>query len=90
MEEEQPQLEQQIETPLVGEPKMGLHAYRIPILDVSAFDTIGTVVGGVVLAKMFDWSPTKTVAGLFALSVPLHIYFKKDTKIVETIKKYSE
>lgn len=71
---------------LAGEPRTGIHSYRIPYVDLAFVDVGLTALGGYAIAKWFDWSVPKTIGGLMIVSVPIHMYFGVNTKIVETIK----
>ena len=70
-------------------PRQGIHALRIPIIDVAAVDTIGTVAGAYGLSKLMDWPFSLTTGGLFGLSVYFHHLYNIDTtvhrKIMELI-----
>jgi hypothetical protein len=65
----------------MSQPREGIHAHRIPILDVATVDTLGTIAGGYLLAKWMDWSSWKTIIALFAISLPVHHYFRIDSKL---------
>ena len=60
-------------------PRAGIHALRIPILDIAAVDTIGTIAGGYGISKLMNWSFTKTTAGLFGLALFFHHWYNIDT-----------
>ena len=62
-------------------PRQGIHSIRIPILDIAAIDTIGTVAGAYGLSKIMDWSFFTTTAGLFAASIYFHHLYDIDTTI---------
>jgi hypothetical protein len=67
-------------------PREGIHAYRIPGVDVAAVDIVGTAAGGYVLAKYMDWSSTTTILSLFALSVPIHAMFGVRTRVTKVLE----
>ena len=62
-------------------PRIGIHAMRIPILDIAAVDTIGTLAGSYGLSKWMGWSFTLTTGGLFAASLYFHHLYNVDTTV---------
>lgn len=68
-------------------PRKGIHQHRLPYLDVATFDVLATIAGGYLIAKYFDWSFPKTTIGLFAISVPIHHYFKVNSTMHDATMK---
>lgn len=66
-------------------PRQGMHALRIPILDVAAVDTLGTLAGAYALARFMDWPFLPTAGALFVSSIYFHHLYHIDTKVMETI-----
>lgn len=62
-------------------PREGIHAHRIPYLDIATIDTVGTVGAGYVISKYTGWSFLTTTIGLFALSIPVHHYFRVNSTL---------
>lgn len=62
-----------------GAPRTGVHAYRV--FDIAVVDAGMTVAAGVLLGRYMDWSPYKTVAGLFVLGVVAHKAFGVPTAL---------
>ena len=62
-------------------PREGIHAHRIPILDIATVDTVATVGAGYVISKYMNWSFLGTTIGLFALSIPVHHYFRVNSTL---------
>ena len=60
-------------------PRVGIHALRIPIIDVAAIDTIGTIVGGYGISKIMNWSFATTTASLFGIGLAFHHFYNIDT-----------
>lgn len=61
-------------------PREGIHATRIPVLDVALWDVVGTVVVAVVVALVFRWPVWATLAGAFLLGVLVHAALKIKTR----------
>ena len=68
-------------------PRKGIHAHRIPFLDLATIDTLGTIGGAYLIAKYMDWSFLKTTLGLFALSIPIHHYFRVHSTLHDATMK---
>ena len=66
---------------LIGKPREGIHAARIPYVDL-AFNDIGiTVFGSIILAILFGWHPFNTVVVVFLLGILIHRLFCVRTTI---------
>jgi hypothetical protein len=66
---------------LLGEPRQGFHAARIPVLDVALWDTVGTIVIAVVVAYLFNLPVWLTVAAAFLLGIYAHWLFGVNTRL---------
>ena len=66
---------------IVGKPREGIHAMRIPGLDVAAQDTIATILFAIIIALVFKWSIWKTVLGAFLIALFFHVLFGVKTKL---------
>ena len=66
---------------IFGPPRSGIHATRIPYLDVALSDTISTIVVAVLIAYIFGLSIWKTVLAAFALGLLAHVLFGVRTKL---------
>jgi hypothetical protein len=62
---------------LFGIPEKGFHSKRF--MGVALFDTLGTVVIGVLIAVIYKFSIWKTVLFLFVLGEVLHYLFGTQT-----------
>lgn len=57
----------------LGEPNKGIHSYRL--FGVAIADVVMTILGALIIAKVFDVSFIKTLIILFALGIFLHHLF---------------
>lgn len=67
-----------------------LRKHRIVLsddLNISTVDTIGTIAGGVVLAKILKKNPVLITSGLLVLSIPVHQIMKQDTSLSKRVEK---
>lgn len=71
---------------LLGEPNTGLHAIRIPGIDIALLDVIATFgAAGVISYNMPDVEFWKVSVVLFLLATFLHVLFCVDTPITRII-----
>jgi len=70
---------------IFGEPRTGIHARRIPIIDLAFWDTIQTLVLAVSIAFVFKLSIWKSVVAVFALGLAAHVAFGVKTKMTTTL-----
>lgn len=68
---------------MIGTPGKGIHSYRLPFIDVAAFDTIATVMCAYILTEYeyVSLSFNVTLVILFALAVVAHRVFRARTTI---------
>ena len=71
----------------LGKPRKGVHAIRIPILDVALVDVAMTMFAAYWIAKYWDWSFWTVFLVLFGLGIFLHRIFCVKTKIDGVIDK---
>jgi hypothetical protein len=64
----------------LGRPREGVHAARIPGVDVALWDVVGTIVGGLLIAWVTGWSVWATVACAFVAGVVAHLLFCIQTR----------
>jgi hypothetical protein len=62
-------------------PRKGIHASRIPILDIAAVDTVGTIAIAYGVSKYMNWSFLATTVGLFGLGEAFHHAYNIKTPI---------
>ena len=67
---------------IFGKPRAGVHAARIPGLDIAFWDTVGTVIVAVVLAFVFRQSAWRWLLLLCVLGFVAHLAFGVRTKLV--------
>lgn len=60
---------------LFGVPREGLHAYRIPYLDIAAFDTLGVLLVGFLISRYFKINFFLVVIILFLVGFLSHKLF---------------
>ena len=68
----------------LGKPREGIHALRIPYLDIAFWDVVGTIVISGGIAYYFDKSQTNVVSWIiiaFALGFFFHHVFGVRTKL---------
>ena len=66
-------------------PRKGIHAYRIPILDIAAVDTVATVGAAYGISKYMNWPLLATTVGIFGLGEAFHHMYNIDTPIHQKI-----
>lgn len=66
---------------ILGKPRQGFHAARIPFIDIALWDTVGTVVIALVIAYVFKLTAWKVVVYAFVLGIFMHWLFSVRTKI---------
>lgn len=67
-------------------PRVGIHAPRIPLLDVAAVDTVLTVLLALIVARLMHWPFWATALGLFLVSVPAHWLAGVETRVIEAMR----
>ena len=63
-----------------------LRKYRIKInddLDIAAFDTLGTAIIGIIIARRYEYNPFIVLPGLFLIGEIVHAGFGIDTPITQ-------
>jgi multidrug transporter EmrE-like cation transporter len=75
---------------VLGTPKVGFHAARIPILDYALWDTVGTLVITLALVYFFakdkSWQNTlRWVIFAFGLGLILHVLFGVRTTMTQSL-----
>lgn len=64
-----------------GKPREGVHAYRIPGVDLAAVDVIATFVLALIIYMLVGHSLGYITAGLFGLGIIAHALFGVPTKL---------
>ncbi len=64
---------------ILGKPGEGAHSYRIA--NFAIVDVLLTVIGALVLSKVFKWNFLKTLIILFILGIIMHKIFCVKTTI---------
>lgn len=75
----------------LGEPRIGIHRWRIPWVDIAAVDVIGTLIVSLLVA--YHLRPPRNLFGstvvcfglLWAVGTALHVWFGVDTPVVRTL-----
>jgi uncharacterized membrane protein YcaP (DUF421 family) len=62
---------------IFGVERQGIHSLRV--FDVAIVDVIGTIVGGIFIAKYFGINMFATIAALFVLGIVMHRLFCVDS-----------
>ena len=68
-----------------GTPRMGLHALRIPLIDVAFWDVVGTLLIAVLIAHILKTNVVSTVLIAFLLGCAAHIVFCVPTTVTRFI-----
>lgn len=85
------QKKNQQEEPLAGVPRKGIHAYRIPYLDISAVDTAGTALVALATSMLLNDGELSASSFLvhfgvwFGIGFAAHRYFGVNTKGVQVV-----
>lgn len=58
---------------IFGKEGEGVHALRL--FNIAIVDVIGTILGGILIAKLMNWNVGITVIALFALGIIMHRLF---------------
>jgi hypothetical protein len=73
---------------LLGEPRVGIHQWRIPFVDIAAVDVLATFFVAVVMARA--QRPRGSVITwfgiLWAIGIALHVWFGVDTPVVHRLR----
>jgi hypothetical protein len=69
----------------LGVPRKGIHALRIPWVDLAAVDVIGTLVIAVAVAKWLEVSFLTSLIVVMLLAIALHRVFCVDTRVAVAI-----
>ena len=64
---------------MFGKPKEGAHSYRV--FDIAIVDVIFTILGGIVIAYIFNLDYTNTIIILFILGIVMHRLFCVETTV---------
>ena len=72
---------------IFGKPREGVHACRIPVVDIAAVDFFGTALAALLISYSFGstYSFSSVMIFLMILAVFLHALFCVPTKINTTI-----
>jgi hypothetical protein len=70
-----------------GVPGQGLHALRIPVVDLAAVDVVGTVVIALLVARRFHWRAWIVVCAAFVVGFVAHALFCVDTRGMRYLKQ---
>jgi hypothetical protein len=65
----------------ISTPRQGIHAHRIPILDIATVDTVGTLALAYGISKYMDWPFLATTVGTFAAGIGVHHVMKIDSPL---------
>lgn len=77
-------------TPLadvLGKPREGFHAARLPNLDIATNDTLGTLGIAVAFSAVYEIPLWKTTTALFVIGEAAHVAFGVDTAVVKAVKR---
>ena len=66
-----------------GAPRTGMHAARIPLLDLALWDVVGTLVAAGILAYALNVNAVWTALALLVLGTALHLVFCVRTTITQ-------
>ena len=64
---------------MFGKPKEGVHSYRV--FDIAIVDVIFTILGGIIIAYIFNLDYTNTIIILFVLGIVMHRLFCVETTV---------
>ena len=70
---------------VLGKPRLGSHAIRIPVIDVAMIDVLMTAVAALATAKFQLRRWPAHFLGWFVVAQILHIVFCVRTRVVELI-----
>ena len=64
-----------------GRPGKGVHALRIPVVDLAAVDVVGALLVAWAIARTWRVSMLLTCAAVFVCGVVVHAVFCVDTRV---------
>jgi hypothetical protein len=68
---------------IAGKPREGIHAARIPGIDVAAYDTFGTLIIAYLISIYMGYNPWKFIGGVLIAGIVAHRVFCVRTKVDE-------
>ena len=71
---------------MLGKPREGFHAARLPKLDIATNDTLGTLGIAVAVSAVYEIPLWKTTIALFAVGEVAHMAFGVDTAVIKALK----
>ena len=72
---------------IFGKPREGVHALRIPVLDIALVDTLLTLAAALLISKLFQSSFLWTFLILLVVGVIVHRMLCVDTRLNKLILK---
>lgn len=73
---------------IFGREREGIHRYRL--FGLAIVDVLGTVLGGLLIARLFRWPYTWTVIGCFVAGMLLHALFCVETTLNTLVGRFYE
>ena len=58
---------------IFGEPNTNIHMYCV--MDIAIVDVLGTIIGAIIIAKIFDFNIMNTIICSFMIGILLHRLF---------------
>lgn len=71
----------------LGKPREGIHAIRIPVIDIALVDTLLTVIAALVFSKLFKSSFIWTFIVFIVIAIVIHRVLCVDTRLNQLIFK---
>lgn len=68
---------------MFGKEGEGIHAIRI--FNVAIVDVVGTILGGLFIARIFSWNPYVVIICCFVVGVLIHRLFCVNTTVNKAI-----
>ena len=68
---------------IFGKEGEGIHSIRF--FDIAIIDVLGTIIGSLLIARVFGWNLWWTMASAFALAIVMHRLFCVNTTINKAI-----
>ncbi len=69
---------------IFGKPREGLHGIRL--FDFAIVDIIMTIIAGALIGEYLGYNVILVILLLLLLSIPLHMLFGVDSKMIEILK----
>lgn len=72
---------------ILGKPNEGVHSYRM--CNFAIVDILATIIGGILIAHLFNFNKKNTIIVLFLIGIILHRLFCVETTVDRILFSYT-